>query len=266
MKKVIFSLSPRSAVHGPRKSFFCFNYGRWTIVCGLFFLIGCATTQVSLKTQEARLMDSAEEALVGRSMAENIIKKGCPPVPDAARQLFINKIGQRIAQVCDRRDIVYHFMILDSPDRNAFALPGGYIYVYDGLIKKLSEPELAALLAHEVAHVTLKHPLKKMQAALGEDLLLGLAFVGLGQKDPVFDEEIAKVRPEVFALLGRGYDVDEEEAADRLALRYLRRTNYDPSLLAQVLKILNSGPGRVFETASSRARMDGRIRKVLKGN
>ncbi len=209
-------------------------------------------------------MDSAEEALVGRSMAENIIKKGCPPVPDAARQLFINRIGQRIAQVCDRRDIVYHFMILDSPDMNAFALPGGHVYVYDGLVKKLSESELAALLAHEVAHVTMRHPLKKMQAVLGENILLGLAFVGLGQKDPVFDQEISKVSPEVFVLLGRGYDVDEEEAADRLALRYLSRANYDPNNLAVVLKIFNSGSNRVFETASSQACMDGRIKKISK--
>lgn len=232
-------------------------------------LCGCVTTQVLVKEQEARLMDSAEEALVGRSMSENIIKKGLSPVPDAARQLFVNKIGQRIAQVCDRRDIVYHFMILDSPEMNAFALPGGYVYVYDGLVKKLNEAELAAVLAHEVAHVTMKHPLKKMQAVLGEELLLGLAFVGLGQKNPVFDEEIAKVRPEVFALLGRGYEVDEEEAADRLALRYLSRANYDPYSLVQVLKILNLDSRRVFEISCSKACMNERIKKILretKGN
>ena len=261
-------LSPRSTVHGPRKKLFGSFHWFLSIVYGLVILdfSGCATIPNPVaKQQERALINSAQEALIGRSMSENIIKRARAPYADAAKQLFVNKIGQRIAQVNDRRDIVYHFMILDSPDLNAFALPGGYVYIYRGLMERLGEPEIAAVLAHEIGHVAARHCVKIMQASLGYDFLLAIALAGLNNKEILSPQDTAGVTPTVFGLLSRGYSREDELSADRAAVRYLREASYDPRALANVLKILNKETGlkcRVFEISSTQARMEERIKKI----
>ena len=235
-------------------------------LCLIFFLAGCATTTpLAVQKKEPIVMDSKEEVLLGRSMAENIIKAKIPLLNDPAKQLYVNRIGNRMAQVSDRRDIIYHFIVLDSPDLNAFALPGGYVYVTRGLLDKLDESELAALLAHELGHLSLKHPVKKMQSTLGDEFLMALALFDFTQKDPLFAQQINSASKTVFDLLSRGYSQEEEVSADRLALTYLERVGYDPLGLVRVLGILKkeTGPkGRVFETLSDRSRLEARIRRV----
>ena len=268
MKQNALMLSPRSTVHGPRKKLFWFFHWFLSIVYGLVILdfSGCATIPNSVaKQQERTLMNSAQEVLIGRSMSENIIKRACAPYADAAKQLFVNKIGQRIAQVNDRRDIIYHFMILDSPDLNAFALPGGYVYIYRGLMERLEEPQIAAVLAHEIGHVAARHCVKIMQASLGNDFLFAIALAGLNNKEVLLPQDVVGVTNTVFNLLSRGFSREEELSADRAAVRYLRAASYDPRALVNVLKILNkeTGPGdRVFEILSTQARIEERIKKI----
>ncbi len=237
------------------------------MICGLMLLsvTGCATVHPAAQKKEIVLISSAEEVQVGRGMAANIVMKKTPPFGDAAKQRFINIVGQRVAQVSDRRDIIYHFMVLDSPDLNAFALPGGYIYVYKGLFDKLNEDELAALLAHEVGHVAVQHAVKKMQSFLGHDLLIGIALAGLDVRDPELERVISGVSGPVYDLLSRGYGRDDELLADKLGVKYLRLAHYDPRALVRVLELLQEEKvpgGRVFETLSDRSRMKERIRKV----
>ncbi len=235
-------------------------------VCLIFFLVGCATTTPpAVQKKKPIVMDNKEEVLLGRSMAENIIKAKIPLLNDPAKQLYVNRIGNRMAQVSDRRDIMVHFIVLDSPLLNAFALPGGYVYVTSGLLDKLDESELAALLAHELGHLSLKHPVKKMQSTLGDEFLMALALFDFTQKDPLFAQQINSASKTVFDLLSRGYSQEEEVSADRLALTYLERVGYDPLGLVRVLGILKkeTGPkGRVFETLSDRSRLEARIRRV----
>jgi len=227
---------------------------------------GCATVyNPATQRQEHILIDSAQEVQIGRGMAENIVKEGLSPLNDPARQLMVNRIGQRLVRVCDRQDIVYHFMILDSPDLNAFALPGGYVYVYSGLVDKVDESGLAAVLAHEIGHVAAKHSVKKMQSALGYELLAAVALAGFGSRSPQIAQEFAGLSKTVFGLLSRGYGRQDELFADGLAVKYLRLAQYDPNGLVKVLEILQkeSGPGgRVFEILSDHPRMDERIRKA----
>lgn len=244
-----------------------FHKFQFVIFCLFFFVLsGCATVyNPATQRKESIFIDSAQEVQIGRSMSELLIKKEYRPLNDPAKQLFVNKVANKIVAACDRKDIMYHFMVLDSPDLNAFALPGGYVYIFSGLFNKLDEPELAAILAHEVGHVAAKHSVKKMQTALGYDLLIGLVLLGLGNKDPVLDQDIAAVSNTVFDLLSRGYGREDELMADKLSVRYLRRCGYNPKAMVEVLELLDKekGPsGRVFEILSTHPRMEERIKKV----
>lgn len=237
------------------------------ICCQLvFFTIGCATVyNPATERKELIFIDSAQEVQIGRSMAENVIKREHKPYRDASVQLFANKVGQRIARASDRTDIVYHFMVLDDPDLNAFALPGGYVYIYKGLLDKIDEPGLAAIFAHEVAHVAAKHSVKNMQSALGYNLLVAIALAGFGSKDPAFAQDISGVSGTVYNLLSLGYSREDELFADKLAVKYLHRAGYEPLAIVRVLELLNKdkGPGgRVFEVLSTHPRMQERIRRV----
>jgi predicted Zn-dependent protease len=229
-------------------------------------LTGCATVyNPATHKNEIILISSAEEVQIGRGMSENIIKKDYRPLNDAARQLFVNRVGQRVARVSDRKEIIYRFMVLDDPDFNAFALPGGYIYITSGLLDHIDESQLAAVWAHEVAHVAAKHSVKKMQSALGYNLLAGIALAGFGDKNPALAKEIAGLSGTVYNLLSLGYGRQDELFADKLAVDYLRRAGVDPYALVRVLEFLNkeNGPGgRVFEILSTHPRMQERIRKV----
>lgn len=239
--------------------------GLWTVGCGLF-LYGCATVyNPATEKNELIFIDSAQEAQIGRGMAEQIIRKESKLLRDASKQLFANKIGQRIAAVSERRELVFHFVVLDDPDLNAFALPGGYVYIYSGLLNRLTEDELAAVLAHEVGHVAAKHSVKKMQSVLGYNLLMSLALAGFGPRHPEFAQEIANVSGTVYDLLLRGYGREDEILADKLAVKYLFKAGYDPDSMVRALEILmkESGPGgRMFEILSTHPKMQERIRRV----
>ena len=160
---------------------------------------------------------------------------------------------------------MYHFMILDSADLNAFALPGGYVYIFSGLFNRLNETEIAGVLAHEIAHVTAKHAVKRMQTALGYPVLLGLAAVSFGQKNPEILQQISGVSGVVFNLLSAGYGRQEEILADKLGVKYMILAGYAPQGMVRVLEILKEekGPsGSVFEILSNHPRMEERIKKA----
>ncbi len=229
-------------------------------------LAGCATVyNPATQREEWIFIDDAQEVQIGRSMAEGIIKKEDRMLPDPAAQRRVNLIGQRIARVSDRTELVYHFSVLDNEDLNAFALPGGYVYIYSGLLSRLDEAQTAGILAHEVAHIAAKHSVKRMQSALGTQMLLAVALAGLGSKDPALAENVAGVSNVVYDLLSRGYSRQDELFADKLAVKYMKAAGYDPNAFVRALELLNTekGPsGRVFEVLSTHPRMQERIRQA----
>ncbi len=236
----------------------------FTLFC--YFLSGCATVyNPATGKKELILINSAQEVQIGRGMAGNVIAKEQRLLNDPAKQLLINKIGQRVVRVSDRTDIIYNFKVLDSPDFNAFALPGGYVYITSGLMDKLDEDAIAAVLAHEVGHVAAKHSVKRMQAALGYDLLVAIALVGIGNNDPKFAQDIASMSDTIYGLLSLGYSREDELFADKLSVRYLDRAGYNPYAMVKSLELLDKeeGPGgRVFEILSTHPRMQERIAKA----
>jgi predicted Zn-dependent protease len=122
-------------------------------IAGMIFLaaliIACATTGPGGKKSFIFVPVSQEVAL-GQGMAEEL-KKTEKTLPDAEWQAYLAEVGKKIVTVCDRKDIEYHFTVIESDVANAFAAPGGYVYFYTGLLREMSsEAEMAAVMAHEI--------------------------------------------------------------------------------------------------------------------
>ena len=126
------------------------------------FLAACAVSQ-------------QQEVELGASTAQQVSAQ-LPMVRDAAAQSYITALGNRLAGVTDDRNLAWHFSIVDSREINAFAVPGGWVYVNRGLIEKATTmSELAGVLAHEIAHITQRHSVQQMQQAQGANVGLALA-------------------------------------------------------------------------------------------
>ena len=156
------------------------------------------------------------------------------PVEDQILQDRVNRIGQKIASVSDRKDLVYFFKVLDLDPVNATALPGGYVYINRGLLEKVKndDDELACVIAHEIGHIAARHQVKRLQAGLGFSLLQALA-IG-AQVDPraIHGANIAATQ------LFLAYSRNDELQADRLGARYAKRAGYTPEAMIRFLEKL----------------------------
>ena len=130
-------------------------------------LTDCAQNPVSGNPNFVTMSES-QEVQVGRQ--EDVkVRQQYGVYDDKALQKYVNEIGQRLAQGSHRPGLQYHFTVVDSPEINAFALPGGYIYITRGIMSFLnSEAELAGVIGHEIGHVTARHSVQQMSAATAE--------------------------------------------------------------------------------------------------
>ena len=175
----------------------------------------------------------AEEQAIGRQAAGNLLG-AAPLINDPKLQHYVNLVGRWISLQSDRPDLAWHFGVIESPDINAFAAPGGYVFVTRGLYQQLhNESELAGVLAHEMAHVVEKHHLKILgQSRLldqGGDLLSGQ----VGENNP-----ISKMIGTGAELFSRSLDQKAEYEADSMAMVLTARAGYDPFGLPTVLQDL----------------------------
>lgn len=165
---------------------------------------------------------------------------------DAALQAYVQEVGRRVAAHSHRPELVYRFTVLDTPDVNAFALPGGYVYITRGLLAYLdSEAELAAVLGHEIGHVTARHSVRQYSAAQAGQIMTSLLLRSSAGQN-------------LFNVLGQallsGYGRDQELEADRLGAQYLARTGYDPDAMTRVIGVLKNQE----EFEKQRAQAEGR--------
>jgi predicted Zn-dependent protease len=191
-------------------------------------------TQVLSGSKE---IDYLTERSIGESLALEGLQRFGNPVKNEALQRYVNLVGNAVASNSKRATIPYQFAVLDSPVQNAFAVPGGVIFVSRALVSILDdEAELAAVLAHEVGHVAAKHALKSTQRA---QLLQGVgtitaASVG-GDKGKKFASAIGDMQAVLF---DKGLDKEMEFEADLASMETTYRTGYDPSAMIRVLKKL----------------------------
>ena len=172
-----------------------------------------------------------EEVAIGRQAAGNILG-AAPLVKDAKLQQYVNRVGRWIASQSERPDLDWHFGVIESKDINAFAAPGGYIFVTEGLYRSLqSESELAGVLAHEVGHVIKKHHLKILQQSRLVDLGGKVLAKRVGENEHI--KNLIGSGAEIFA---RSLDKNAEFEADRVAVILAARAGYDPFGLPTVLQ------------------------------
>jgi len=214
------------------------NMRRLTLcLCILTFsvlgLSACATNPAT-RSSDFVMISEKQELALGQKAAAEVAKT--LPLMDEHDPLvrYVDSVGQKLANVSDRPKLFYRFHVVDDADINAFALPGGYIYINRGLLIHMnSEAELAAVLGHEIGHVTARHSVKqysKMQAyQLGT--MVASIFLPIPQGAGMLSDLVA------MAVI-RGYGRDAELQADELSIRYITRAGYDPHATIGILKTL----------------------------
>lgn len=212
------------------------------LLCFLFFITialtlgGCAQNPVTGR-QDFVMMSEAQEISLGRQ-ADAQVRKQYKVYPNPALQAYVNRVGQNLAQHSHRNTLRYHFTVVDSPEINAFALPGGYVYITRGIMAYLnSEAEMAAVLGHEIGHVTARHGVRQQSAAQAADIGIALASIFV----PQLNNQVGQNLTNLFggALLS-GYGRDHELESDRLGAQYLARTEYDPQAMIRVVGVLKN--------------------------
>ena len=194
------------------------------LLSGAFFLPACQTEyNIVPGEQESYFYGTDKEVQMGQAIAKEV-EKEYKPVEDPLIQKRLEDIGKRIAAVCDRKEIEYHFLALNDEEVNAVSLPGGFVYVNKGLIDKAAnDDELAGVLAHEVGHIVARHSIKKLQGMMGYSFLRILTVVA-----PVNTAEVGTAADAAFTELMLGYGREDELLADRLGARYSKLAGFNP--------------------------------------
>ncbi len=212
-----------------------------------FYLHGCAVNPATGRP-DLVFMSEEKELALGAENHQKILQQ-LPVYNDPALQDYVQTVGERVAAKGDRPELKYTFTIIDSPDVNAFALPGGYIYINRGLMAYMeTEAQLAAVLGHEIGHVTARHAVRQHRNAMlantaGLAVAIGTGIGAAGQ--------VASVAGQA-AISGYGRDLELE--ADRLGAQHMAESGYDHQEMLKVLGILKYQQ----QYAQQRARAEGR--------
>jgi predicted Zn-dependent protease len=191
-------------------------------------------TQVISSSKE---MDYATERTIGESLALESLQRFGKPVDNEAIQKYLNLVGNAVAANSKRPTIPYQFAVLDSKVQNAFAAPGGVIFISRALINTIeNESELAAVLAHEVGHIAAKHAIRSIRRA---QFMQGVGTITAasmkGDQGKQFESMIGDLQSVLF---DKGLDQGMEFEADAAAMETAYRTGYDPRGMINVLKKL----------------------------
>lgn len=201
---------------------------------GLMGVTACSVNPATGDRQFTALLPADKEAAIGAQehvkIEQSFGKFMTGPVSD-----YVSRVGAKVAANTERKDVQYKFHVIDSPIVNAFALPGGYIYVSRGLLNLAnSEAELAGVLAHEVGHVTARHAAERVSQ--GFLVGLGAAVIGAAANTPGVSQA-AGLGSELYI---KSYSRGQEHESDSLGVRYLTRAGYDPMAMADFLRSLDA--------------------------
>src|SRR5262249_21855596 len=205
----------------------------------LVVLAACATNPATGKRQ-FNLMSEAQEISAGQQ-GDAQVKKEMGIYNDPNLQEYISGVGMKLAKLSERPNLPWHYSVVDVPAINAFALPGGYIYITRGILPFLNdEAQLAGVLGHETGHVTARHAAQQYTRAVGGTVgLIALGIFVPGARP--FGQLAEQGLGVLFLKYGRG----DELQADQLGARYASRANWDPAGVPDMLATL----GRLDEAS-----------------
>jgi predicted Zn-dependent protease len=198
-----------------------------------FLYYGCAVNPVS-GNQDFVLMSENQEIAMGKRYNAEVLKQ-IPVYSDNELQQYVQALGESLAKNSHRSNLIYRFTVLDSPDVNAFALPGGYIFIYRGLMAYLSsEEELAAVLGHELGHVTARHSVQQISQSQLFDILTTIVG-GVGGQSNSTAYNITNLAKGAFLA---GYGRKLELQADELGAEYMALDGYSTEGMLKTLSVL----------------------------
>ena len=205
-------------------------------------LAGCVSYNAATGHNEMILISTSSEVSMGRKAHQQIACKE-RILPDRNPEVErLRNIGKRLVRFSDRQDYQYQFFMIDKDELNAFTIPGGYIYFYTGLFRKLpSDDAIAAVLAHEIGHCAARHTVKKMQGSMGYDVARNVVVNILAFKVPqasLVTSLGARGADSVMGLAMTAYSRHDEYEADRLGIKYLYLAGFDLNGMIQTFDVL----------------------------
>ncbi|HPS54688.1 MAG TPA: M48 family metallopeptidase [Sedimentisphaerales bacterium] len=214
----------------------------WKIIVTilLFVVLGfcCNGCDVNPISGESRMnfISPEEEVEIGSKYAPEIEKEMGGRINDPQLQSYIDSVGQRIAAVSHKPNIKFSFAAVVDEQTNAFALPGGYVFITKGMLSKLStEAQLAGILGHEITHVVASHSAVSMSREIGISVLLSAASATMNT--PAGAETVANLTTQI---IGMSYSRKDEVEADKTGMDYMYKAGYDPYGMIETMEILQS--------------------------
>ncbi len=219
------------------------------------------------------LMTWEQEKALGLSAAPQFTEQFGGEFQNANAQAYVDRIGSRLVAQIEPGvpDLDWEFTLLDSDVINAFALPGGKVFMTRGLAAKLgSEAEMAGVLGHEIGHVTARHGNQRMSKQQAFNISLGLGAIAVGVADDDSDlRRYGQIGIPAIAVGGNlmllKYGRDEESEADMLGMRYMLKAGYDPSAQRRVMEVLmraSAGQPRQIELFATHPYPETRIERI----
>ncbi|NLI80557.1 MAG: M48 family metalloprotease [Deltaproteobacteria bacterium] len=216
---------------------------KWSAAVAMAFLVACMD---GANPPEGLCLSLSEEKDLGKKMLE-MVKERMSLVEDVEILTYVQSIGKRVAQNVGTTPYHYQFFIINEPVPNAFAIPGGYIFIYRGLMELMgSEGELAGILCHELAHIQARHIHRRME----EGRLLNIAsiagalagiLIGMNAKSADMSNALSIGSMAGAAAMQLKYSRENEEEADQLGFRYLLSAGYPSGDMLRGMERLNQG-------------------------
>ena len=196
-------------------------------------LPSCATNPVTGE-KDLILLNEDEEAELGRASHKQIMK-AYSRYNDPKILEYVTELGEKLATISHRNELIYHFTVLDSPQVNAFAIPGGYVYITRGMMAYLgSEAELCGVLGHELGHITARHGVKQYSKNQITNIFTTVFSIFIGNRS------LANLSQLASAAILRGFGREAELEADRIGAEYIAKLGYDPDALKSVIGVLKN--------------------------
>ncbi|MCC6680598.1 MAG: M48 family metalloprotease [Phycisphaeraceae bacterium] len=204
---------------------------------------GCSTNPATGQKQ-FNLLSQSQEVSLGSEAAPQFLKEYGGPIPSPGIRQYVSEVGLKLAKVSERPSLPWEFHAVDSAQINAFALPGGKVFITRGLLSKLdSEAQLAGVLGHEIGHVTAQHIGQQMSRAAVASGVVQVIGVAASVQDETWLQVLG-----VGAQAGGGlyllkFGRDQETQSDELGVRYMTTLGYNPMAQIQVMRVLKEASG-----------------------
>lgn len=226
------------------------------LILGILFcsFSGCAVNPITGE-KELMLLSEEQDIAIGLQYAPEIEKQMGGRIEDPTLQNYVNAVGQNIARVSHKPHLEYSFVALNDKSVNAFALPGGYVFITKGMLEKLdSEAQLAAILSHEITHIVARDVSNAMSNQIGLQLLLSAV---TSEKTPQSVSTIANLTQQIVGLR---FSRKDEREADLGGLSYMVKAGYNPYGMVETMQMLqNLNQTRPIEFLSSHPSPENRI-------